>query len=127
MLDVRASASRLKRAGSCVDRRGVMDRVAQQSRTGVVAELDRLAVEERGLSDRRNELHQRIDAIYLSAPLTDEDVSLLEELEGFEYNISSERARLHLRIDDLRSEIGLPPWRLRDEETNEAETAVEIL
>ena len=104
-----------------------MDSVVQQSRTGVVAELDRLAIAERELSDRRNELHQRIDAIYLAAPLTDEDVSLLDELEGLEHNISGQRARMHLRIDELRAEIGLPPWRLRLEETDEVQVASEIL
>jgi hypothetical protein len=104
-----------------------MDSVVQQSRTGVVAELDRLAVEERELSDRRNELHRRIDAIYLAAPLTAEDVSLLDELEGLEHNLSSERARLHLRIDDLRAEIGLPPWRQSLEDANETQVTAEIL
>jgi hypothetical protein len=104
-----------------------MDSVVQQSRTGVVAELDRLAVEERELSDRRNELHRRIDAIYLAAPLTAEDVSLLDELEGLEHNLSSERARLHLRIDDLRAEIGLPPWRQSLEDADETQAAAEIL
>lgn len=96
----------------------------QQSRTGVVAEINRLTVEERDLSDRRNDLHARIDAIYLAAPLTPEDIAVLDELEGLEYNLSSQRARLHVRIDDLRAEIGLPPWR---ENRDEAQAAAEIL
>ena len=34
---------------------------------------------------------------------------------------------MHLRIDELRAEIGLPPWRQRLEETNDAQAAAEIL
>lgn len=88
----------------------------RQPRAGVVAEINRLTVEERKLSDERNELHARIDETYLAAPLSSEDVALLDELEGLEYILSSQRARVHLRIDQLRAQIGLPPWRQsRDE------------
>ena len=97
-----------------------------RSRAWVVAEIDRMTVEERKLSDQRNELHARIDAIYLNAPLSAEEVVALDELEGLEYNLSSRRARLHLAIDDLRAEIGLPPWRHRHESSSEAQPAAEI-
>ncbi len=99
----------------------------QQSRTGVVAEIKRLGVEERQLSDQRNELHARIDALYLAAPLTSDDVAALDELEGLEFNLSSRRARLHQRIDDLRASIGLPPWRQRHGDGSEEQSAIEIL
>ncbi len=91
----------------------VADTDTAQHRVSVLAEIDRLTVEERRLSDERNELHARIDAIYLRAPLSPEEVLALDELEGLEFNLSSRRARLHLEIDDRRAEIGLPPWRLR--------------
>jgi malate synthase len=92
-----------------------------RSRTGVVAEINRLTVEERKLSDERNELHARIDAIYLSAPLTAGEVALLDELEGLEFNLSSRRTRLHLEIDVLRAEVGLPPWRQSRYDTGDQE------
>ena len=78
-------------------------------------DLARLEAQEREISRQRQLLHQRIDRVYLSAPLTDEDISLLDDLERREQNVSSQRRRLHIEIDKLRQEIGLPPWQERHE------------
>ncbi len=107
--------------------RSAMTVLLQQSRTGVVAEIKRLSVEERQLSDQRNELHAQIDALYLAAPLTSDEVAALDELEGLEFNLSSKRARLHQRIDDLRASIGLPPWRERHYDGDDEQAATEML
>jgi predicted transcriptional regulator len=84
------------------------------------AELSRLDTEEREISAQRQELHERIDAIYLSAPLSDADASLLDELEELELRTSERRRRLHLKIDELRAQVGLPPWREAEELTDAA-------
>ncbi len=74
-------------------------------------ELARLLEQEREISQQRQLLHRRIDRVYLAAPLSDEDSSLLDDLETREQDISAERRRLHVRIDEFRAEHGLPPTR----------------
>lgn len=85
----------------------------------VAVEIDRLTAEERAISDKRNTLHDRIDTIYLAAPLQPEDVVLLDELETLERQISAQRTKLHDEIDVLRLSIGLPRWR-EDHELDDA-------
>ena len=84
-------------------------------RDGVVSEIERLTLDERAISDRRNTLHARIDSIYLAAPLQSDDVVLLDGLEALEQQVSAQRARVHEEIDVLRLSIGLPRWRERQE------------
>ena len=81
-----------------------------RAREQIAGDLDRLNAAEREISVRRRALHERIDAVYLSAPLTDAQRVLLDQLEEDERQISGTRRRLHRRIDTLRAEIGLPPW-----------------
>lgn len=77
----------------------------------VMRQLDRLAMLERQISDRRNRLHDDIDELYLAAPLDSAQTALLDELEDEERSVSRQRRRLHETIDELRAEIGLPRWR----------------
>lgn len=88
--------------------------------TEVESALRRLDVRERAISRRRRRLHERIDHIYLSAPLTPTQVAELDELEAWEQRISGRRRKLHRDIDELRAKIGLPRWRDRDELENPA-------
>lgn len=81
------------------------------NRHEVLAEIDRLTVYERAISDRRNELHDQIDRMYLAAPVDPDQVAELHELEALEREVSTRRAELHRQIDYLRAKIGLPPWR----------------
>jgi hypothetical protein len=75
------------------------------------SDLALLEQEELAVSEQRSLLHQRIDDLYLSAPLDDEQAARLDELEELERSVSLERERLHRRIDSLRAEIGLAPVR----------------
>jgi hypothetical protein len=74
----------------------------------IVSTLAELDVEELTISASRRNLHRRIDSIYLSAPLNDEEVTLLDRLENQERDVSAQRRKLHARIDDLRAQVGLP-------------------
>jgi hypothetical protein len=82
-------------------------------RAPVMVELAKLDRQERDISTKRNRLHQRIDSLYLAAPLTPEQTTILDELEAFEQQVSFERQSLHRRIDELRQSVGLPAWRDR--------------
>jgi predicted nucleic acid-binding Zn-ribbon protein len=77
-----------------------------------LAALDR---EEQLVSRQRRLLHQRIDRLYLSAPLDDSQTAQLDELEELEKQVSSDRRKLHDRIDQLRAQMGLPPCRMDDD------------
>lgn len=79
--------------------------------TDAALELASLDHEERAVSQRRRELHEQIDEIYLSAPLGDEEIRLLDELENLERSVSARRRELHVQIDQLRARAGLPRWR----------------
>ena len=70
--------------------------------------LARLDEAEQEISARRELLHRRIDRLYLSSPLNDEQVTLLDLLEGEEREVSDERRRLHAQINALRAQVGLP-------------------
>ena len=82
-----------------------------QTHSGIVSKLVALNDGELAISARRNVLHRRIDKLYLSAPLGDEDVKLLDLLEGQERDVSDERRRLHAQINALRAQVGLPRTR----------------
>jgi hypothetical protein len=71
-------------------------------------ELIDLDEDARAISDRRRDLHRRIDALYLRAPLDDEQVTQLDLLENEERIIVAERRELHMQIDVLRVQVGLP-------------------
>jgi predicted nucleic acid-binding Zn-ribbon protein len=88
-----------------------MDDATPHDATGRADELAALDREEQAISRQRRLLHQRIDRLYLSAPLDDAQTALLDELEALEQEISGNRHRLHRRIDELRAQIGLPPSR----------------
>jgi hypothetical protein len=74
----------------------------------VATELGMLEQEERALSWRRRELHAEIDRLYLAAPLTGDQIALLDRLEGEERMISTRRQTLHREIDGRRAGMGLP-------------------
>ena len=52
-----------------------------RAREQIAGDLGQLNAAEREISARRRAFHQRIDAIYLSAPLTDGQRALLDQLE----------------------------------------------
>jgi hypothetical protein len=83
----------------------------QTKHHAVMVELAKLDIQERTISGRRNQIHRRIDSLYLRAPLGHEDTQLLHQLEGLEEQVSRERRDLHARIDEIRGSIGLPTWR----------------
>jgi hypothetical protein len=83
--------------------------------TGVADQLAVLDREEQSISRQRRLLHQRIDRLYLSAPLDDSQTAQLDELEALEKQVSGDRRRLHERIDRLRAQTGLPPCRMDDD------------
>ena len=91
-----------------VDTRGM---VTTQQRGRIVSELAVLDVEELAISARRHDLHQRLDTLYLGAPLGVANTSLLNRLEDEEIVVSAQRRGLHERIDVLRVRVGLPPTR----------------
>ena len=88
-----------------------MNAKPQTDHAAVKVELARLDIEERTISGRRNQLHRRIDSLYLRAPLGPEEAQLLHQLERLEEEVSRERRELHARIDEIRQSIGLPTWR----------------
>jgi hypothetical protein len=81
------------------------------TKTSISTQLTRLERRERAISDRRRELHQQIDMLYLEAPLDASQMAELDQLESLEQTISRQRRRLHQQVDELRRQIGLPRWR----------------
>jgi hypothetical protein len=79
-----------------------------QTHSSLVNRLVALNDDEQKLSAHRQLLHRRIDKLYLSAPLNDEQVTLLDLLEGQERDVSDERRKLHAQINALRAQVGLP-------------------
>ena len=74
----------------------------------VSADLGLLEQEAQSLSKQRALVQARIDHLYLSSPLDDEQMVRLDELEEIEVGLSLDRRSLHRRIDKLRGELGLP-------------------
>jgi hypothetical protein len=72
-------------------------------------DLARLEQEEQAISRQRSVLSVRIDDLYVRAPLDGEQVAELDELEELERCLSLDRRNLHIRIEKLRAELGLPP------------------
>lgn len=77
----------------------------------LVSKLVVLFDDEQKMSAHRQILHRRIDKLYLSAPLDEEQVTLLDLLEGQERDVSDERRKVHAQINALRAQIGLPRTR----------------
>ena len=75
------------------------------SHSTIEAKLAVLDADERLISSRRQALHRRIDALYLSAPLDTRQIAELDVLEEQEQEISAERHALHNKIGRLRGEI----------------------
>jgi hypothetical protein len=73
--------------------------------------LAELELHELSISTRRRELHRRIDVLSINAPLTAEQIALLDLLEDEERQISTQRRRLHEHVDELRVHAGLPTHR----------------
>jgi hypothetical protein len=92
-----------------------MDSTTDTPSGAVVDGLARLDAQEREISAQRRDLHEQIDRIYLSAPLSDDEVERLDELEELERHVSEQRRRVHREIDLQRATIGLPPWRPKHE------------
>lgn len=86
-------------------------KVPQTDRSAIMIELAKLDIQERTISGRRNQIHRRIDSLYLQAPLDDDKAKLLQLLERLEEEVSRERRDLHAYIDEVRTSIGLPTWR----------------
>ena len=73
--------------------------------------LAALESHELSISAHRRELHGRIDALYTSAPLVEDQIALLDLLEDEERQISTQRRRLHEQIHELRLHAELPTHR----------------
>jgi hypothetical protein len=71
--------------------------------------LAALELHELSISAHRRELHGRIDALYINAPLAEEQIALLDLLEDEERDISAQRRRLHEQVDELRRRSGVAP------------------
>jgi hypothetical protein len=82
-----------------------------QTHGSIVSKLVVLNDGEHAISERRKVLHRRIDKLYLSAPLNEEQVTLLDLLERQERDVSDERRTLHAQINALRAQVGLPRTR----------------
>jgi hypothetical protein len=82
-----------------------------QTHGTIVNRLVVLDDDEQKMSAHRQLLHRRIDKLYLSAPLNEEQVTLLDLLEGQERDVSDERRKLHAQINALRAQVGLPRTR----------------
>ena len=69
-----------------------------------LGDLPRLEHEERAVSRRRRQLHERIDFLRGSGAGDPETVARLEKLEAEERETSALRKELHRRIDSLRAQ-----------------------
>jgi len=69
-----------------------------------LGDLPRLEQEERAVSRRRRQLHERIDFLRGSGAGDPESVARLEKLEAEEREMSALRKELHRRIDSLRAQ-----------------------
>jgi septal ring factor EnvC (AmiA/AmiB activator) len=74
-------------------------------------ELARLNELECEISQRRQQLHRRIDDLHASVPLDAGRQAVLDDLEREEREISDGRSKLHDEVDALRVSIGLPASR----------------
>ena len=69
-----------------------------------LADLPRLEQEERAVSRRRRQLHERIDFIRGSGASDPDSLERLGKLEAEEREVSAKRRELHGRIDALRAQ-----------------------
>jgi predicted nucleic acid-binding Zn-ribbon protein len=79
------------------------------NRTGsAMRELRQLEEEERSVSRRRRQLHDKITFIRGGGRgIGPEAEALLFALETEELELSGQRKRLHARIDELRNDVGI--------------------
>ena len=74
------------------------------------AELSQLEAEERALSRRRRQLHEKITFVRGGGRgIGPEAEALLFSLEAEELSVSAKRRRMHMRIDELREVVGREP------------------
>lgn len=78
-----------------------------QAHGSIVSKLAELDAGERAISAHRRDLHRQIDILYLSAPLDNGQVALLDRLEDQERDVSAQRHDLHKQIGELRVQVGL--------------------
>jgi hypothetical protein len=69
-----------------------------------IADLPRLELEERAVSRRRRQLHERIDFIRGSGASDPDSMERLAKLEAEEKDVSARRRELHRRIDTIRAD-----------------------
>ena len=86
--------------------------------------LAALELHELSISAHRRELHGRIDALYINAPLAEEQMALLDLLEDEERQISTQRRSLHERIGELRVHAALPTHRRNSHPPPAAQTLI---
>jgi hypothetical protein len=67
-------------------------------------DLPQLELEERAVSRRRRQLHERIDFLRGSGASDPESTERLEKLAAEEHEVSVRRKELHRRIDALRAQ-----------------------
>jgi hypothetical protein len=77
-----------------------------QAQGDIVSTLAVLDREELAISARRRDLHEQIDALYLSAPLDKEQITKLDLLENQARGVSARRHTLHRKINGLRAQAG---------------------
>ncbi len=83
------------------------------------APLARLERHELAISQMRRALHKDISDLYLRAysePRDEQERKLLDQLEEIERDVSTQRRRLHRRIDEVREKLGMPSWHNRYQE-----------
>jgi len=81
------------------------------TRSTVGARLAALDAEEALISSRRRSLHRSIDALSLSSPLTDRQITELDLLEQREQAITLRRRELHNERAQLLAELSRAPVR----------------
>jgi hypothetical protein len=101
----------------------VISETRDEAKRSAAELLSRLYARESAVSAERRDLHARIDDLYLKAKLDESDIAELDRLEALENDLSDRRSRLHAEIDVLRTEVGLPPWRVPDADAEQVSAA----
>jgi hypothetical protein len=84
---------------------------AHQAQGDILSALAVLDREERAISALRRDLHDRIDKLYLTAPLDAAQIKKLDLLENQARDVSERRRALHRKIDELRVQAGQQAFR----------------
>jgi hypothetical protein len=74
----------------------------------IASTLIEMDLRERAISAERRSLHELIDRLYLSAPLDEDEIALLDQLEKQEREVSEQRRNLHASILELRAQVPAP-------------------